>query len=261
MEALAALAEVSPAPWARRLGERLSPAASGDAHAVHALRTAAARLRAWLALARRAALDDDLRALRRHTAGLRDLQVHLARRPPRIVAERLRLRAATARARLPGVLLDARADALADALARAAPISRIDAARALPALLQRATARAQRVARHPGSESAQHALRRALRAARYAVEWTAPWPKPLLALQHALGEVQDRRVALEHLGGLPLSGAVGRYRRRLQRELREKLGAAARSTLERLPDLNRLQAAARRAAQTTNLLLLSPRIG
>lgn len=209
--------------WRERLREALPAVRAGrDPEAVHVLRGALARLRVWLLLAGDDTLDDDLKSLRDRAAVVRDLDVHLAHKPPPSVREVLVARRHAAQQELVDAVGSTRCGSLVLRLDALWPVKRKAAKKACAKLVRRALRCAKSAKDEPGDVEALHALRRAARRVRFAVEWMGDKAEPLEALQDALGKVGDRAAMLASLRGVEGRGdEVRRYRKKLTRQMRE----------------------------------------
>lgn len=207
------MSRVDASAWLEHLDRARAVALAGkDPEGVHQVRVAARRLRVWLTLGGREALQDELRWLCRALSEERDLDVlEEVLAGPGLLPLR-----AQARAHVREALESQRYTALREALGAVKAPKRKKAARAA-AKLERAVERRRRatrsqvsaVARRPqqhdtdaaglaavpevprASLDALHALRRALRRARYAREWLGEGAKALAAEQEQLGIVCD----------------------------------------------------------------------
>lgn len=187
-------------PWLGRLSLAATAArATGDANAVHELRSATRRLDAWLRLGGRRALRDDLRWLRREAAAVRDLDIALEAEAPEAHRAWLKERRESQRLALRASLDGARWSAIASALPLVPPLDPREAKARLRGLAARALARAKRFERTPEDPAKLHDLRRALRVLRYAHGWLGREPKLFTRLQDALGAVGDAAVRLSWL--------------------------------------------------------------
>ncbi len=225
-------------PWLEHLVRQLPVARAGeDAEGVHQVRVAVARLQVWLALGQWVVLQDDLRWLRRHAASVRDLDVHLAALPPKVVEARLRRELGRARAELLAALNNPRLQGLLLALALLPAPSRAQAERYAARLAKAVLRRGRRAFERPGDLPALHALRRAARRLRYALEWLGESARPVVELQDALGRAGDRIVALRHVDRMARAGHPAHaYRRRLEAELRHHAAEAKRRWVESRSD-------------------------
>ncbi len=233
--------QIDQEPWLSTLRAELPRAAAGDPEAVHQLRVALARLRVFAELSRDPgtdALDDELRWLRGTAAALRDLDIQLARPDlPASYATSLADDRAAAESRLRDALEHPRAAALCHSLATLAPLSRTSAERGLARLSDHALAYGDAV--REDDPSSLHALRRAVRRTRFALEWLGEHSERLVALQSALGAFNDAsiaRVRAESEPG-PETKPLRRYRRALDRELRETMREIARVWKRARPEL------------------------
>jgi len=143
-------------------------------------------------MARRRALRDDLRWLRRAAAPVRDLDVFLARDLPTGCASDARIERARRRRALSDALDDRRLAGLLEALSLLPPLPLAEARRARPRLRARLVERGGSVA----TPEELHAFRRALRRYRYCLEWLGAETAPLKELQDALGASNDAAIAL-----------------------------------------------------------------
>lgn len=184
--------------------------------AVHQLRVALARLRVWTILAARSDVAPEVRWLRRAASTLRDLDVQLSMPslPPRLAAE-LRAERRRAVVALARVARGRRAGALVDAIGALGDVSRKRARKRLRRLAASALARGDRG--FSADREAEHSLRRAVRRVRFALEWLGEECPPLVELQSALGDVNDRATALVRARGR--GALVVRHRAVLSREL------------------------------------------
>jgi hypothetical protein len=162
-----------------------------SAGSIHALRTIAAKYEARLRLCGRRALRDDLRALRRACATVRDLD---ACPPHALVAEELHARRAEAAATLAGELRAMDRDALCAALSF---VPGADLARALERLRawQRKFLEQGRAAWRHEDAGALHALRRRARRIRHAREWLGLDAAAFARAHSALGRWHDFHVS------------------------------------------------------------------
>ncbi len=214
--------------WLARLVDLVPIARLGaDPEGVHQVRVATARLRVWLALGGWHVLVDDLQWLRRHAERVRDLDVHLARRPPADVAEQLLRKHALARDELRAALDSARTAGLTRALSYLPPIARTAAAPRMANMARVVLHRFRVAAAEPHQMAALHRARRALRRLRYSLDWIDACPKEIVALQDALGEAADCGAALRHLDGADSDGSRA-YHRQLEDELEHHARSARR---------------------------------
>ncbi len=187
-------------PWLGRLSMAAASArATGDAEAVHELRSATRRLDAWLRLGGRRALRDDLRWLRREAAAVRDLDIALEAEAPALHLDWLRARREVQRLALRASLDGPRWSAIASALPLVPPVEDPTARAQLAGLAARALERTKRFHRAPSDPAKMHDLRRSLRVLRYAQGFLGREPKLFSRLQDALGAVGDAAVRLSWL--------------------------------------------------------------
>ncbi len=160
---------------------------------IHALRTLAAKLEARLRLCGRRALRDDLRALRRACAHLRDLDAC----PPRSLAEEeVRVRRAAQVARLARDLSSHDLEALCAGLSF---VPRAELSNLLERLAawQRKFVVQGRAAWREEASIALHALRRRARRIRHAREWLGLDATDFARAHSALGRWHDLQVSGE----------------------------------------------------------------
>lgn len=192
---------VSARRWLRHLARHVPIAIEGaDDEGVHQVRVAAGRLAVWLELGGRSVLRDDLRALRRAAAPVRDADVLLAARPPKAFAAVLRERRETGRRTLVPFLRSPSVRALRQALALLPPVPRRTALAAVPRCVERVLRRGDALAALPAPHDEDfHRLRRALRKLRYALEWLGADAGPVRALQASFGDLNDLATELRVL--------------------------------------------------------------
>ncbi|MGZ3427662.1 MAG: CHAD domain-containing protein, partial [Polyangia bacterium] len=163
--------------WLTHLEQHVAIARAGaDPEGVHQVRVATARLRVWLALGGWHALVDDLRWLRGHAARVRDLDVHLERQPPALIAERLVSERARAHHELCLAHESQRAAGLMQALSYLPPLSREQAAPRVARMARLTLRRFRAVAADSEELAALHRARCALRRLRYALDWLGVCP-------------------------------------------------------------------------------------
>lgn len=215
-------------PWLDHLIQNIELARLGaDPEGTHQLRIAVARLRVWLRLGGWRVLEDDLQWLRNRAAQVRDLDVHLAHRPPPVVAAHLTTERAIAQGDLVRALDHPRLAALLSALALLPPLDRNRARRQTARLAREALRRGKRAKARPDDLAALHALRRAVRRVRFAMEWLGTCPRRVHELLDTLGDAGDRIVALRQLEGVDVEGVrLAPYRVRLHAALQKKLHRA-----------------------------------
>ncbi len=168
-----------------------------DADAVHALRTAMARVDAWLALEGLRGLRRRTRAVRRASGAVRDLDVLLATALPPEVRRDLRGQRVEAARALREVLADDETSTVLRELDAVVPASRHGVDIRLRRLAHRALA--ARGSEHRGRR-ARHRLRRRLRVLRDALAVLGLDAGPLRALVTALGRVRDHEAAAQCSG-------------------------------------------------------------
>lgn len=189
--------------WTDRLAaELLRAETSDDPEAVHKLRVAAGRLSVALELARRRALRDDLHALRRSAARMRDLDVWSVRATAPAFAQWLADERAVEHARWVAGRDRARTDALLAALATLPPIECSAATNGIARLRKRAAKAGRGLER--ADAHAWHGLRRRLRRLRYALDWVDGESKAVEALQEELGELNNLAVGRSLLEACPV---------------------------------------------------------
>jgi len=216
-------------PWLGRLSLAAASArATGDAAAVHELRSASRRLDVWLRLAGRRALRDDLRWLRREAAAARDLDIALEGTQDEAHRGWLLARREAARLSLRAALDGARWAALTRALPLVPPVDRATAREHLGPLAKLARARLHALSAEPSEPAALHALRRALRTLRFAHGWLGREPAVLSRLQDELGAVGDAavRLAFWQARAEEQPAAKGGRREALEQVARAARGAA-----------------------------------
>ncbi|MCC6811314.1 MAG: CHAD domain-containing protein [Deltaproteobacteria bacterium] len=186
--------------WRRQLLGSLSLAErTGDAEAVHDLRVAARRLRAYARIAHDERLDRDLRKAIHATNALRDFDVAIELgssggelRKPR-ADEARRVRHALGRKEM---------KRLERELANVPPVSRGDAKRRIAELRKKAT----RLRRGAHSIDDTHALRRTLRELQYCLDWIGEDSAAVEARQRDLGAIVDKAVLRRVRRSLRASG-------------------------------------------------------
>lgn len=211
------MARIAQEPWLEHLRVHLDALrVDVTPAAVHQLRVALARLRVWTLLADEDDVAPEVRWLRRAASTIRDLDVQLSMPAlPLELASRLRADRQRAVAALSRVARGRRASALVDTLASLGSASARRARKRLRRLAGRALARGDRG--FAADREAEHALRRAVRRVRFGLEWLGDECPPLVELQSALGDVNDRAMAL--VGARGRSARVTRYRAVLSEEL------------------------------------------
>jgi CHAD domain-containing protein len=171
-----------------------------DPEGVHQVRVSAGRLAVWLEMGGRSVLRDDLRALRRCAAAVRDCDVLLGRGVPDGFASRLRERRDLARREMLAHLRGPHARALRQALALLPALPRADAERSLRSFRDRVIRRGDALTAAPVPHDEEfHALRRAIRKLRYALEWMGRDASAVKALQGTFGDLNDAAVELRLL--------------------------------------------------------------
>lgn len=168
-----------------------------DPVGVHQVRVASRRLDAWLRLAGRRILRDDLRAVRAACGSARDLDV-LSRRlfdeplaPPGFSAWIADQRASE-QVRVRAILSGPRTSGLVRALRVLAPVPRADARARLPALAKQLRRRARVFRERPVRDTERlHGVRRAVRRLRFALEWLGEDAGVLVDLQESFGDLND----------------------------------------------------------------------
>jgi CHAD domain-containing protein len=226
-------------PWLEHLVAHVPIARAGtDPEGVHQMRVAIARIRVWLELGGWRVLHDDLRRLRAAAAGVRDLDVQLARDIPAAYAAELRAERTVAHQSLLAALDDPEFQSLVSALENMPPVRRRQARKRLARFIHRAVARGRELPRNDYARL--HALRRSVRRVRFALEWLGEPAGELVKLQEALGEFGDVWVAFRRASRGRKSSQVREHRPALKRELRiaartaRRAWTRGRSALERL---------------------------
>ncbi|MBK7641657.1 MAG: CHAD domain-containing protein [Planctomycetes bacterium] len=188
---------IRPRPWIDALARHAHSARERpDPEHVHQLRVAAGRLVVWLRLARRRALRDDLRWLRRGAARVRDLDVLLAQHGAETWSAALVGERREAAAALHTELASARLDGLLQALEYLPALDEARARKRLSKLRAKADdAAAQAFSLDPPRSADLHTLRKRVRGVRYALEWMGQPSSPEQALQDELGRLRDAEAA------------------------------------------------------------------
>ncbi|MCC6406455.1 MAG: CHAD domain-containing protein [Planctomycetes bacterium] len=216
-----------PERWLEHLTRHLPIARDGlDREGVHQVRVAAARLEAYLRLAGRRSLRDDLRWLRERASAVRDLDVLLERELPTALAEWLAGERLVARAGLIEALESPRLRSLLEGWRWVPALSREDAAERRERLAARAERRARRALDPESGADAFHAVRRALRRLRYADEWLGRDVAALKALQDSLGELNDVSVARRFACECPRVSELADFLAAADRELERRVARA-----------------------------------
>jgi len=229
-------AQIPLGPWLRRLLVAIPIARLGaDPEGAHQLRRALAHLQAWLALADRRALREEVRWLRTRASKVRDLDVRLTQDPPPAVARRWQRRRVGAHQRLLDALDDPRTAALLATLATLPPLAREGTRDAVARLAARTLERGARAMRKPTIKRL-HALRRSVRRLRYALEWTGRPTGQMARLQDTLGRLCDHAFTLRVVQ--TKCRRVRDWKQEMEHELRREARRArglwkkVRSTLE-----------------------------
>ena len=183
----------------------------GDAESVHLLRTALARIDAWLALAELRSLRREVRWLRKRAATVRDLDVMLSLELPASVIRVLVPRRVVAQRRLMTVLRGARAKKIVRDLAGHPPLEVAQSTERIRKIARRARLPRDAAGR---SDEALHALRRRLRKLRYSLEVLGHATEPVQNLVAALGHARDHTLAAERIGSEDDGAALRRHHRR-----------------------------------------------
>lgn len=198
------------AVWRETLDAVAAVKRGAGAESVHRVRTAAARLVAWLDLGGRRALRDDLRRLRRRAAPVREIDVALARGVPAPMKEWLVAERAARRREFLAGLRRSWFKGLVAAFPLSPPLDRADAEKALADIEGRVRRRAADVSEAAPVESL-HRLRRALRRLRHAREWLGEDVDDLRPPLDALGDMNDAATLVRLVHECPMRAQLGTF--------------------------------------------------
>ena len=198
-----------------------------DPEGVHQVRVAAGRLAAWLALARRRVLRDDLSWLRRTLGPVRDLDVLISAHRsaawlPVLEREREERRKALREA------LRAEGGRFAGLVAALRDLPPVEGSRARGGLehLRRRLERAGEALGDDPTLEALHRVRRRLRRLRYGYEWLGEKRPDLEELQAAFGELNDLAIAHRRLVASGIAPPGDARRARIEQGLEQQRAAA-----------------------------------